>query len=132
MLVSAKEMLTKAKAGKYAVGQFNTCIGCDLNGLVTGPHTLQGNGATLTRLQLCWYGDCVASVCICISCISDNACCNVNVIKSDICRRCDAYPVRALSFTYNEEYFYFGMGYGTRAQKEYEQNGMVLSVKNPL
>ena len=23
MLVSAKEMLTKAKAGKYAVGQFN-------------------------------------------------------------------------------------------------------------
>lgn len=42
------------------------------------------------------------------------------------------YPVRALSFTYNEKYFYFGMGYGTKAQKEYEQNGMVLSVKNPL
>ena len=27
MLVSAKEMLTKAKAGKYAVGQFNTLNG---------------------------------------------------------------------------------------------------------
>lgn len=42
------------------------------------------------------------------------------------------YPVRALSFTYGNEHFYFGMGYGTKAKKEYEQNGMVLSVKNSL
>ena len=42
------------------------------------------------------------------------------------------YPVRALSFTYADEHFYFGMGYGIKAQKEYEQNGMVLAVKNPV
>ena len=43
-----------------------------------------------------------------------------------------SYPVRALSFTYSDKHFYFGMGYGIRAEKDYEQNGMVLSVKNPL
>ena len=42
------------------------------------------------------------------------------------------YPVRAISFTYVEKHFYFGMGYGVKAEKDYEQNGMVLSVKNPL
>ena len=42
------------------------------------------------------------------------------------------YPVRALSFTYANKHFYFGMGYGIKAEREYEQNGMVLSVKNPL
>ena len=43
-----------------------------------------------------------------------------------------SYPVRALSFTYNDKHFYFGVGYGIRAEKDYEQNGMVLSVKNPV
>ena len=43
-----------------------------------------------------------------------------------------SYPVRALSFTYSNKHFYFGMGYGIKAEREYEQNGMVLSVKNPL
>ena len=43
-----------------------------------------------------------------------------------------SYLVRALSFTYSNKHFYFGMGFGTKAQQEYEQNGMVLSVKNPL
>ena len=43
-----------------------------------------------------------------------------------------SYPVRALSFTYSEKYFYFGMGYGIKAEKEYNENGMVLSVKNPV
>ena len=33
MLVSAKEMLTKAKAGHYAVGQFNRTIGIRLHGI---------------------------------------------------------------------------------------------------
>lgn len=42
------------------------------------------------------------------------------------------YPVRALSFTYANEHFYFGMGYGIRAKQLYDENGMVLSVKNPL
>ena len=39
------------------------------------------------------------------------------------------YPVRALSFTYGNNAFYFGMGYGIKAQKAYDQNGMVLEVK---
>ncbi|MBO5211203.1 MAG: hypothetical protein J6B80_04660 [Clostridia bacterium] len=38
------------------------------------------------------------------------------------------YPVRALSFTYGKDAFYFGMGYGVKAQKNYDQNGMVLKV----
>ena len=42
------------------------------------------------------------------------------------------YPVRALSFTYANEHFYFGMGYGIKAQQLYDENGMVLSVENPL
>ncbi len=42
------------------------------------------------------------------------------------------YPVRALCFTYAEDNFYFGMGYGIRTQKTYDENGMVLSVENPL
>ena len=42
------------------------------------------------------------------------------------------YPVRALSFTYAEDHFYFGMGYGIRAQKNYDENGTVLAVENPL
>ena len=42
------------------------------------------------------------------------------------------YPVRALCFTYANDSFYFGMGYGTKAKKLYEENGMVLSVENPL
>ena len=39
------------------------------------------------------------------------------------------YPVRALSFTYGNGVFYFGMGYGIKAQKTYAQNGMVLKVE---
>lgn len=39
------------------------------------------------------------------------------------------YPVRALSFTYGNGAFYFGMGYGIKAQKTYDQNGMILEVK---
>ena len=39
------------------------------------------------------------------------------------------YPVRALSFTYGNGAFYFGMGYGIKAQKTYDQNGMVLKVE---
>ncbi len=42
------------------------------------------------------------------------------------------YENRALSFTYNDGIFYFGMGYGITAQTDYETNGMVLSVKNEL
>ncbi len=42
------------------------------------------------------------------------------------------YENRALSFTYNEGIFYFGMGYGITATSDYETNGMVLSVKNKL
>lgn len=42
------------------------------------------------------------------------------------------YPVRALSFTYGNEHFYLGMGYGVRAQQRYDENGAVLAVKNPL
>ncbi len=39
------------------------------------------------------------------------------------------YTVPALSFTYGKDAFYFGMGYGIQAQKEYERNGMILEVK---
>lgn len=42
------------------------------------------------------------------------------------------YSVRALSFTYGNDAFYFGMGYGIKAEKTYEQNGMVLEVKVKL
>ncbi|MBR6532840.1 MAG: hypothetical protein IKT44_00205, partial [Clostridia bacterium] len=34
------------------------------------------------------------------------------------------YPVRALSFTYRNGIFYFGMGYGSEAEKPYDKNGM--------
>ncbi len=40
-----------------------------------------------------------------------------------------SYPVGALCFTYSNHHFYFGMGYGISAQKEYAENGMVLSVE---
>lgn len=66
MLVSAKEMLTKAKAGKYAVGQFN------INNLewtksilltaqeLKSPVILgvsEGRRKVYVRLQdNCWYG----------------------------------------------------------------------------
>ena len=46
MLVSAKEMLEKAKAGKYAVGQFN------INNLEWTKAIL------LTRVQLTCYSRC--------------------------------------------------------------------------
>jgi hypothetical protein len=39
------------------------------------------------------------------------------------------YAVPALSFTYGDEAFYFGMGYGVRAKKEYPENGMILEVR---
>ncbi len=42
------------------------------------------------------------------------------------------YENRALSFTYDDGIFYFGIGYGITAKADYETNGMVLSVKNEL
>jgi hypothetical protein len=39
------------------------------------------------------------------------------------------YAVPALSFTYGDNAFYFGMGYGVRAKKEYPENGMILEVR---
>ncbi len=39
------------------------------------------------------------------------------------------YDVRALSFTYHNDNFYFGMGYGAGTTDFYEGNGMVLSVE---
>lgn len=43
------------------------------------------------------------------------------------------YENRALSFTYHDGVFYFGMGYGVAAKNDlYDTNGMVLAVENPL
>lgn len=42
------------------------------------------------------------------------------------------YENRALSFTYDEGIFYFGMGYGVTAKTDYDTNGMVLAVENKL
>lgn len=39
------------------------------------------------------------------------------------------YPVRALSFTYNDGTFYFGMGNGVTTDNCYEKNGMILAVE---
>lgn len=38
------------------------------------------------------------------------------------------YPVRALSFTHNEDTFYFGMGYGITSKDFFDENGVILSV----
>ena len=46
MLVSAKEMLTKAKAGKYAVGQFN------INNLEWTKSILQAQGELVRPVAL--------------------------------------------------------------------------------
>ncbi len=43
------------------------------------------------------------------------------------------YENRALSFTYHNGIFYFGIGYGVSAQNDfYDTNGMILSVKNKV
>ena len=43
------------------------------------------------------------------------------------------YENRALSFTYHDGVFYFGMGYGVAAKNDlYDTNGMVLAVEIPL
>ena len=68
MLVSAKEMLTKAKAGKYAVGQFNinnlewtkaillTAQECSSPVILACPRALASICAALTPSPAWWRG----------------------------------------------------------------------------